>query len=99
MSMPKGHRSQHGYSTVSSDIGLGFREIAEKMTESGDEMNHATARNVLLRGLMKVSRPLLALHGKSGTELDHESWRVASDPRFQEAMMDIISDEIRKRNK
>ena len=90
MSMPKGHKSNHGYSTVASDVGLGFREIAEKMTESGDEMNHATARNVLLRGLMKVSRPLLGLH---------ESWRVACDPRFQQAMVDIISNEIRNRKK
>jgi hypothetical protein len=92
--MPKGHKSTHGYSTVAADVGLGFREIAEKMTADGDEMNHATARNVLLRGLMKISRPLLSLHGKSGEGLDHEAWRVASDPRFQQAMVDIFTDEL-----
>ena len=99
MSMPKGHKSNHGYSTVASDVGLGFREIAEKMTESGDEMNHATARNVLLHGLMKVSRPLLGLHGNATENIEHESWRVACDPRFQQAMVDIISNEIRNRKK
>ena len=30
MSMPKGHRSQHGYATVADEGGLGYREIAEK---------------------------------------------------------------------
>lgn len=97
MSMPKGHKSAHGYSTVAADVGFGFREIAEKMTADGDEMNHATARNILLRGLMKVSRPLISLHGKTGESQEHEAWRVASDPRFQQAMVDIFTDELSRR--
>ena len=96
MSMPKGQKFNHGYSTVTG-VGLGFREIAEQMTADGDEMNHATARNVLLRGLLKVSRPLIALHGKTGDELDREAYRVATDPRFQEAMVEMISEELRNK--
>ena len=55
MSMPKGHKSKYGYATVTNDGGMGFHDIAERMTKSGDKMNHATARNVLLRALKKIS--------------------------------------------
>ena len=94
MSMPKGQKFSNGYATV-TDQGLGFREIAERMTADGDEMNHATARNVVLRGLTKIARPVAALHAKKGASLDEETWRIASDPRFQEAMIEIIL-EMRK---
>jgi hypothetical protein len=96
MSMPKGQKFNHGYSTVTG-VGLGFREIAAKMTEDGDEMNHATARNILHRALHKISRPLVALHGKTGNELDEEAYRVAADPRFQEAMVEIITHQLRNK--
>ena len=90
MSMPKGRQFSNGYATVTSQ-GLGFREIAEKMTNDGDEMNHATARNVLIRGLMKIARPVASLHCKTVSSLDDEAWRIASDPRFQEAMIEILT--------
>ena len=51
MSMPKGYKVEHGYATVGD--GLGYREIAEKMTETGDKMNHSTARNVFLSAMSK----------------------------------------------
>jgi hypothetical protein len=91
MSMPKGLKFKNGYATV-TDQGLGFREIAEQMTADGDEMNHSTARNVLLRGLMKIARPVAALHQKPGASLDDETMRIASDPRFHEAMIEILSE-------
>jgi len=91
MSMPKGQTFKNGYATV-TDQGLGFREIAERMTAEGDSMNHATARNVLIRGLSKIARPVAALHSKPGSSLDEETWRIASDPRFQEAMIEILSE-------
>lgn len=97
--MPKGHKSMHGYSTVEIENGLGFREIAEKMTANGDEMNHATARNVLLRGLVKFSKPILALQGNIYEDIDHEARRVACDPRFQQVMIDILTNEFSKRKK
>ena len=47
MSMPKGFKSKQGYATVSStDGGMDYRTIAQKMTEDGHQMNHATARNI-----------------------------------------------------
>ena len=94
MSMPKGQTFKNGYATVTS-TGLGFREIAEEMTKSGDNMNHATARNVLIRGLMKIAKPIAALHGKSGSDLEKDAWRLASDPRFQEAMISILNEKSR----
>lgn len=97
MSMPKGHKSQHGYATLDIEGGLGFREISEKMTADGDEMNHATARNILLRGLKKVSTPLLKLHGVKDEDMESESIRVACDPRFQRALIDIITEKMEKK--
>lgn len=96
MTMPKGYKSKFGYATVSSDGGMGFHDIAAKMTASGDKMNHATARNVLLRALKKLSVPVCKLHGVSGEVLDEEAIKTACDPRFQEAIAQFLADEYRK---
>ena len=91
MSMPKGYKSNHGYATVGEGGGLGYREIAERMTEMGDEMNHSTARNVFLRAMRKVAKDACSCVGGSASEEDIN--RIAADPRFQLGLMDIISDE------
>ena len=91
MAMPKGHKSHHGYATVSSiDGGLGYREIAEKMTESGDKMNHSTARNVFLSSMRKVARDACEMMGVESTEENLK--RVSSDPRFQSGVIDILKE-------
>ena len=62
MSMPKGFKIHRGYATVDSDSGgLGYREIAEKMTSDGCKMNHSTARNIFISAMGKeiVKSPLL----------------------------------------
>ena len=89
MSMPKGHKSSHGYATVTQG-GMGFREIAEKMTEDGDKMNHATVRNILIRGLSKIAGPLGELHGLEKGSSEGDVLRLASDPRFQSAIRDLL---------
>ena len=44
MSMPKGHKSENGYATVTSIEGAkDYRTIADHMTGEGHKMNHATA--------------------------------------------------------
>ena len=91
MSMPKGYKSSHGYATVGEGGGLGYREIAEKMTEMGDEMNHSTARNVFLRAMRKVAKDACSCVGANVSDEDVN--RIAADPRFQLGLMDIISDE------
>jgi len=90
MSMPKGHKSDHGYATVSSKFGgMDYRVIAEKMTADGYKMNHATARNVFLRAMQKIARPLCEMYGEPD---EHNVNRTASDPRFQEGMIEIVQD-------
>ena len=91
MSMPKGYRSAHGYATVSGDAGgLGYREIAEKMTDLGDQMNHSTARNIFLAAMRKVAKDACSI-----LDVDPNSEnlkRIASDPRFQSGIIDILRD-------
>ena len=56
MPMPKGFKSQHGYATVKEfDGGADYRAIAQKMSDHGFKMNHATARNVFLSALRTIS--------------------------------------------
>jgi len=91
MPMPKGHKSENGYATVQGQGGLGYREIAEHMTECGDSMNHSTARNIFLRAVKKVARDACTMTGSTATENEIE--KIASDPRFQAGLIEIISDE------
>ena len=91
MSMPKGHKSPHGYATVKSlPGGMDYRSIAEKMTIFGDKMNHATARNVFLCAMKKFAGPILKLYNMPAD--DASLMRTAKDPRFQESIVDILGD-------
>ena len=90
MPMPKGHKAEHGHATVTERGGLGYREIAQVMTDSGDSMKHSAARNYFLSGMRKLANEFCTLYGVSRTEID----RVARDPRFQESVADLISDQI-----
>ena len=67
MSMPKGHKSENGYATVTSIEGAkDYRTIANQMTDEGHKMNHATARNVFLRAMKKIAEPLHTRQSKRG---------------------------------
>lgn len=91
MTMPKGHKSPHGYATVKSlPGGMDYRSIAEKMTSDGDKMNHATARNVFLCAMKKFAGPILKMYDLSVD--DGDVMRTAKDPRFQESIIDILDD-------
>ena len=92
MSMPKGHKSENGYATVAKDIGgLGYREIAEKMTLSGDKMNHSTARNVFLSAMRKLAKDACVVFEVEPNKENLK--RISSDPRFQSGIIDILNDE------
>ena len=93
MSMPKGHKSKHGYATVAGeDGGLDYRTIAEKMTEDGHKMNHATARNIFLRAMKKLAAPIHEMYNLEGDEI--AITRTAKDPRFQESISEIMDSGI-----
>ena len=84
MSMPKGHKSEHGYATVTGE-GKGYREIAEEMTRDGHTMNHATARNYFLRAMKKLAKPV-SVHSNRSPEA------LAADPKFQSAIADMMQE-------
>jgi hypothetical protein len=89
--MPKGHKSKHGYATVSGDFGgLDYRNIAETMSAQGFKMNHATARNVFLRAMKKLAMPIHEMYDRDMT--DQSIMVTAKDPRFQESMFEIVGD-------
>jgi hypothetical protein len=90
MSMPKGHKVRHGYATVASNLdGLGYREIAERMTSDGNKMNHSTARNVFLSAMSKFAIELFEIYNITPTH--DKIKKVSSDPRFQSGIMSTIS--------
>lgn len=80
-------KHENGYATF--EDGLGFREIAEKLHETGEtpsKMRHTSIRNYFLRGMEKLAEPVAAKSGRTVRE-------IARDPRFQQAMAEILRSE------
>ena len=90
MSMPKGIKIERGYATVTDLSGMDYRSIAEKMTEDGFKMNHATARNVFVKGLSKIAREVCVLYGRDCSPENLKS--VAISPVFQNAIAEMITE-------
>ena len=80
-------KHENGYATF--EDGLGFREIADKLHETGETprlMRHTSIRNYFLRGMEKLAEPVAAKSGRTVRE-------IARDPRFQMAMAEILRSE------
>ena len=91
MSMPKGFKSRKGYATIAEIPGaLDYRTIAERMTESGDKMNHATARNVFLSAMRKLAEPIHDLYDIDDS--DESVMVTAKDPEFQSGIIDMFDE-------
>ena len=91
MSMPAGFKSSHGYATVkATQGGMGYREIAEVMTERGFKMNHSTARNIFLSAMSKIAESVCDLYDCDTG--DNNLKKVSSDPRFQSGVLDVLRD-------
>lgn len=88
MSMPKGKKIQGGYATVIEEDGANYRTIAEKMSRSGFQMNHASARNHVLRIMKKFASEFTVAKGDVMTEDELEA--IARDPNFQAAISEMI---------
>jgi hypothetical protein len=88
MSMPKGHKIKGGYATVTDDFGVGYREIANQMTEAGYKMNHSTARNVFLSAMRKFAKDVCTIYDADTSQDKIE--KIAADPRFQSSVSDIL---------
>jgi hypothetical protein len=91
MSMPKGFKSRKGYATITEiPGGMDYRRIAERMSADGDKMNHATARNVFLKAMMKIAGPIHELYQMDTSE--DSVMRTAKDPEFQAGVVDMLDE-------
>lgn len=88
MSMPKGKRIDRGYATVVDEDGENYRTIAERMTAEGHQMNHASARNWVLRTMKKFA--VAFAEAKDEDVTDEELEIIARSPNFQSAIADLI---------
>ena len=89
MSMPKGYRSETGYSTVTLRGGKSYKEIAEEMTAIGFKMKHSAARNILIEAMKKFAIGVCDLYDMSDSDID----RIACDPRFQDCVASYLEEE------
>ena len=90
MTIPKCYKAQQGYATNKSlHGGKDYRSIAELMTDNGNKMNHATARNIFISALCKVAKSIHSMHGVPIT--DERLKSTARDPRFQSGVAEILS--------
>jgi len=93
MSMPKGKKISRGYATVSEDDECtSYREISQIMTKDGYRMNHASARNHLLRIMKQFARTIAT---SEGVKLSQDKLMlIAKDPKFQSAISELVQNEL-----
>lgn len=73
---------------VTLEEGTDFRKIAQIMTEAGYQMNHATARNVLMTSLTNLFRHV---SNEMGVEINEAQIKnILRDQKVHEALSDIL---------
>lgn len=91
MPMPKGHRVKSGYFTVADLPGAAdFKQIAKRCNEMGYKMEQSTARNLLIRAMMKVADKIKRSQGVFAT--DAELYEMARSPTFQSGLADMLNE-------
>ncbi len=88
MSMPKGKKVVVGYATVAEEDGANYRTISEIMTSSGSPMNHASARNHVLRVMKKFAEAIAEATGQQFSDV--QLTETARDPQFQAVLSDML---------
>ena len=91
MGMPKGKKILGGYAVRNGDGG-DFRRISVLMTKMGHAMNHASARNHVLRAMRKFARAITDLEGLD--VVDDKIEMIARDPGFQSAIGELVRVEL-----
>ena len=76
------------YVTTNKFKGMGYYDIAEHMTATGDKMNHSTARNIVLRGFSKIVKNITESYGESYTP--EKIKEIAKSPEFQDSIITIM---------
>ena len=82
--------SDKKYVTTNDYEGMGYYDIAKVMSDSGDKMNHSTARNIFLSAMSKFVTELCDIYNIPVTK--DKIKKVSSDPRFQSGLMTAIVD-------
>lgn len=73
---------------VTLEDGIDFRQIAKIMSDAGYQMNHATARNVLM---MSLSNLFKSIAEEMGTEVtDAQVKAILKDQTVHEALSDVL---------
>jgi hypothetical protein len=88
MAMPKGYKKETGYGTSKALGGLSYHQIAKEMNELNFKMNHSTARNLFVNGLIKIAVNIVLLYDKKMDAVEIK--KIAIDPRFQEAVAEFM---------
>lgn len=79
------------YVTLKNKSGMDYRSIAEIMTSKGDKMNHATVRNIVNKGLIKVVKNISREYNRNIS--DNDAYNIAKSPDFQIALKDVLESE------
>ena len=80
-----------------SSQGLGYREISEIMSDSGDKMNHMTVKNIITRGFSKIAKHVSTSYGKNYKS--GELYKIAQSPDFQLSVIEIMKSELNNEKK
>ncbi len=73
---------------VTLEEGIDFRKIAKIMSDSGYQMNHATARNVLMSSLSNLFKHVSHQMGVDMTE--NQIKNFLKDQKVHEALSDVL---------
>jgi hypothetical protein len=97
MSVPKGKKFDHGFSTTKD--GMSYRVIAQKLNQSGDNVNYGMAFFAMNSAMKKFVEPIGSFYNvkssKNGRNLDDNSkHRIAKDPRFHSAIEELLCKSI-----
>lgn len=83
-------KSTNKYVSINDDDNsLTYREVAEIMSSKGDKMNHATVRNIVLKGFTKVIKGIAHDYERKNVS-DDEALKIAKNPDFQNSIISII---------
>jgi hypothetical protein len=80
--------SDKKYVTTNNYEGMGYYDIAKVMTDSGDKMNHSTARNIVIRSFSKIVKNISQKYEKKYS--DEQIKEIAKSPQFQNSIVEIM---------
>tara|TARA_B100000683_G_scaffold194465_1_gene187532 strand:- start:154 stop:432 length:279 start_codon:yes stop_codon:yes gene_type:complete len=89
--------SDKKYVTTNDYEGMGYYDIAKVMSDSGDKMNHSTARNIVIRSFSKIVKNISQKYDKKYS--DKQIKEIAKSPQFQNSIVEIMKGYKREKEK